>query len=409
LHATQIVSANYHRAAYLLDLDDHVNQRLLTPYREIKVECPLLRDNGTPETFTGFCVQHDNARGPMKGGLRYHPAVDADEVCALASMMTWKTAVVNLPFGGAKGGIVVDPKQLTARELERLTRVFVQRIHDVIGPHEDIPAPDMGTDAQVMGWIVDEYAKFHNWAPGVVTGKPLELGGSLGRESATGRGLVYAAQCLFEEQGRKVSDFTYAIQGFGNVGNWAARLIHELGGKVTAVSDVEGAVRNPAGLDVPALVAHAGRHRGVSDFPGGKPLERDALLAEPADVLVPAALGGVLTAETAPRVKAVYVLEGANGPTDIAADEIFAARRVTVVPDIFANAGGVTVSYFEWVQNLQNYYWDEERVNRELERTMRNAWTGLRAASREFECDLRTAAYVTAIRRVYQATRLRGL
>jgi glutamate dehydrogenase (NAD(P)+) len=344
----------------------------------------------------------------MKGGIRYHPQVDQDEVCALAALMTWKTAVVDLPYGGAKGGIAVDPKELSPGELQRLTRVFTQRIHDVIGPYTDIPAPDMGTNAQTMAWIVDEFQKFHGYSPGVVTGKPVELGGSLGRDAATGRGLLYAAECLFEDLGRKVSDFTYAVQGFGNVGSWAARLIHQAGGKVVAVSDVSGAVRNPAGLDIPALLEHTSSKRTVTGFPGGESFAGHELLAEPCDVLVPAALGDVLTRTTAGAVQARYVIEGANHPTDPEADEILRGKGVTLLPDIYANAGGVTVSYFEWVQNVQQYRWDEDRVNVELRKKMRAAYADLRATRDRYHCDLRTAAFVLAVGRVAQATLLRG-
>jgi glutamate dehydrogenase (NAD(P)+) len=345
----------------------------------------------------------------MKGGIRYHHQVDPDEVNALASLMTWKTAVVNLPYGGAKGGIHCDPTRLSTGEKQRLTRVFVQRLHDVIGPHLDIPAPDMGTNAETMGWIVDEYAKFHGWAPGVVTGKPIELGGSLGRESATGRGLLYATECLFEDLGHRIGDFRYAIQGFGNVGSWAGRLIEEAGGKVTLATDVTGGVARADGLDTRALTAWVRQHGGVRGFPGGDAVPGESFYGADADVLIPAALGGVLTKETAGEVRARFVIEGANHPTDPEADEILARNGVTVLPDIYANAGGVTVSYFEWVQNLQSYAWDEERVNSELRRRMRAAYADLRAARAAHGCDWRTAAFVLAVSRVHQATLLRGV
>ena len=406
---SQAQALYFERAASLLGLDERLKKALLTPYREIKVECPIVRDDGTLASFVGFRVQHDNSRGPMKGGIRYHHQVDIDEVNALAALMTWKTAVVDLPYGGAKGGIAVDPKLLSERELQRLTRVFTQRLSDVIGPYTDVPAPDMGTNAQTMAWIVDEYEKFRGYAPGVVTGKPVELGGSLGRDAATGRGLLFAAECLFEEQGKKVADFTYAVQGFGNVGSWAARLIHESGGKVVAVSDVTGAVRNPAGLDVPALYAHVGKSRSVNGFAGGTAFPAEQLLSETCDVLVPAALGDVLTKATAGAVKAKYILEGANHPTDPEADELLRAKGVTLLPDIYANAGGVTVSYFEWVQNVQQYRWDEDRVNAELKKRMRAAFADLKAVRDQHKCDLRTAAFVLAIGRVAKATQLRGV
>ncbi|HBY61741.1 MAG TPA: glutamate dehydrogenase [Solibacterales bacterium] len=407
--ATEATNRNFHAAARLLGLDDNIVRQLITPLREVKVECNIVRDDGSLATYVGFRVQHDNSRGPMKGGIRYHHEVDPDEVNALASLMTWKTAVAGLPYGGAKGGIAVDPRGLSKLELQRLTRVFVERIHDLIGPSVDIPAPDMGTNAETMGWIVDEYAKFHGWSPAVVTGKPLELGGSLGRESATGRGLLFAAQNLFADAGRKIADFTYAVQGFGNVGSWAARLIHAEGGRVVAVSDVTGAVRNPEGLDIPALVAHVAATGSVAGFPGGLGFDKESILAEPCDVLVPAALGGVLHRQTAPAVRARFILEGANHPTDPDADAILESKGVTVLPDIFANAGGVTVSYFEWVQNTQNFSWDEERVNGELARYMKSAYAALIETAKRHRCSLRTAAFALAVSRVARATALRGL
>jgi len=409
MKATEATNLNFQRAARLLGLDTHVMTQLVTPCREIKVECTLRRDDGSLSTFTGFRVQHDNARGPMKGGIRYHHEVDPDEVNALAALMTWKTAVVNLPYGGAKGGIACDPSKLSEGELQRLTRAFVQKLHDVIGPQTDIPAPDMGTSAQTMGWIVDEYAKFHGWAPGVVTGKPIELGGSLGRDAATGRGLLFAMQCLFEDAGRTVADFTYAIQGMGNVGSWAARLIAAQGGKIVAASDVSGAIRNPAGLDVPALYEYIAANKKLLGFPGGEAFPADNLLFEPCDVLIPAALGGVLTGANAHEVRARYVIEGANHPADPDADEIFARKGIVLLPDIYANAGGVTVSYFEWVQNGQQFYWDEQRVNDELRGVMRSAYGHLKATAQRLQCDLRTAAFALGISRVARATALRGI
>ena len=399
----------FHRAADLLKLNDRQRQFLITPYREIKVECNIVRDDGTLATFVGYRVQHDNSRGPMKGGIRYHHQVDIDEVNALAQLMTWKTAVVDLPYGGAKGGISVDPKTLSQAELQRLTRVFTQKLADVIGPYSDIPAPDMGTNAQTMAWIVDEFSKFKGYAPGVVTGKPVELGGSLGRDAATGRGVLFAAESLFADIGKQVKDFTYAVQGFGNVGSWAARLIHAAGGKVTAVSDVGGAVRNPAGLDIPKLFEFVKETKGVKGFPGGEDMSADELLYSPVDVLIPAALGDVLTAKNADRVQAKVIIEGANHPTDIEADAILQKKGVTMLPDIFANAGGVTVSYFEWVQNVQMYRWDEEKVNGELRKVMTKAYADLKATRAKYNCDWRTAAFTMAVERVGQAALMRGL
>jgi glutamate dehydrogenase (NAD(P)+) len=323
--------------------------------------------------------------------------------------MTWKTAVANLPYGGAKGGIAVDPATLSQVEKQRLTRAFVQKLHDLIGPQTDIPAPDMGTNAETMAWIVDEYSKFHGWSPGVVTGKPLEIGGSLGREAATGRGVLYAAECLFQSLGRSVGDFTYAIQGFGNVGSWAARLIAEAGGSIRFVSDAFGAVANDRGLDIPALQAHVLNTKTVKGFAGGESVSPDAFFGFDADVLVPAALGGVLNKTTAPEVRAKFILEGANHPTDPDADSILAQKGVTVLPDIYANCGGVTVSYFEWVQNLQSFYWDEDRVNEELRRRMRTAFSDISAFQAKYRCTLRQAAFALAVSRVQRATQLRGV
>ncbi|HKA88160.1 MAG TPA: Glu/Leu/Phe/Val dehydrogenase dimerization domain-containing protein, partial [Haliangiales bacterium] len=285
----------------------------------------------------------------------------------------------------------------------------VDKLHDVIGPHHDVPAPDMGTNAQTMAWIVDEYAKFHGWQPGVVTGKPIELGGSLGRDAATGRGLLYAAECVLGDQGKTVAGHAVAIQGYGNVGGWAARLFAAAGATIVAVSDSSGAIRRPGGLDIAALDAHVAQNRGVTGFTGGDACPGDAILAAECDILIPAALGGVLTKATAPEVRAAIVLEGANHPTDPDADEILTKKGVLVVPDIYANAGGVTVSYFEWVQNLAQHYWDEDRVDGELARVMRKAWGDLTAAARTHRCDLRTAAFALAIARVARATALRGV
>lgn len=405
---TDATNSYFHAAADLLQIPDRERYAMITPYREIKVECGFNRDDGSLATVVGYRIQHDNNRGPMKGGIRFHPQVDLGEVNALASLMTWKTAVVDLPFGGAKGGIAVDPKSLSPAELQRLTRTFTQKLQDVIGPYSDIPAPDMGTNAQTMAWMADEYAKFHGFAPAVVTGKPVELGGSLGRDAATGRGLLFATECLFESVGRKVSDFTYAIQGFGNVGSWAARLFQAAGGRIVAVSDVTGGVRHRAGLDIPALLRHVAEAKTVQGFPGGESFPGDDILTEPVDVLIPAALGGVLMGGNAAQVQARYVIEGANHPTDPDADALFAERGITVLPDIYANAGGVTVSYFEWAQNIQQYRWEEARVNTELQRTMRAAFQGLEAVRQKYGCSLRTAAFVVAVDRVVRATRLRG-
>ncbi len=404
------VNYYFRKAARIMDLSAHVERMLVTPFREVKVDVSITLDNGELGTFIGYRVQHDNSRGPMKGGLRYHPTVDMDEAQGLASLMTWKTAVVNLPYGGAKGGIAVDPSRLTPREQERLTRRFVQQIHDIIGPHRDIPAPDVNTNAQVMAWIMDEYSRMHGFSPAVVTGKPLDLFGSKGREEATGRGAVMALEEYLRDAGRgEVRGKTFAVQGFGNVGSWTCRFLHDKGGRVVAVGDAGGAVRNREGLDVTALAEHVGVARTVKGFAGGEPISGEDVLLLDVDVLVPAALGGVITDANAADVRATMVLEAANAPVTPRADEILHERGVTVLPDIYVNAGGVTVSYFEWVQNIQQFTWEEDRITTELARHMREAYATLARVARERKVSLRTAAFIVAIGRVGRATVLRGV
>jgi len=397
---------NVLRAARALDLSDWQVLELNTPRRELKVELNLRRADGTYSTFVGFRVQHDNARGPMKGGLRYDPRVDPDEVNALASLMTWKTAVMGLPYGGAKGGINCDPRSLTRDELQRLTRDFTDELADFIGPKTDIPAPDMGTNAETMGWIVDQYSKYHGWSPGVITGKPISLGGSQGRTAATGRGCLFALLNVLSDRGDSIEGKAIAIQGFGNVGSWAARLMSEAGGKIVAVSDVTGGLRNPEGLDVDALCRYVEGNRGVQGFKGGEDFPGDELLTTECEVLVPAAMESVITRDNAEAIRATIIIEGANGPTTPEADEILRSKGVTIVPDCYANGGGVTVSYFEWVQNLQQFSWSEERVNLELRSVMDRAWSDLKAQAGE-DGDLRLAAFKLALSRVLEATNLR--
>ncbi|XP_075111256.1 glutamate dehydrogenase A-like isoform X2 [Nicotiana tabacum] len=334
--------------------------------------------------------------------------VELDEVNALAQLMTWKTAVANIPYGGAKGGIGCTPKDLSLSELERLTRVFTQKIHDLIGINTDVPAPDMGTNAQTMAWILDEYSKFHGHSPAIVTGKPIDLGGSLGREAATGRGAVYATEALLAEYGMNIKDLTFAIQGFGNVGAWAGKIIHERGGKVIAVSDITGAIKNPNGLDIPALLSHREKTGKLTDFAGGDVMNSDELLTHECDVLIPCALGGVLNRENADHVKAKFIIEAANHPTDPDADEILSKKGVVILPDIYANAGGVTVSYFEWVQNIQGFMWDEEKVNAELKKYMTRAFHNLKSMCHSHNCNLRMGAFTLGVNRVARATQLRG-
>ncbi|MBA0761666.1 hypothetical protein Gotri_024282, partial [Gossypium trilobum] len=418
---------NFRLASRLLGLDSKLEKSLLIPFREIKVECTIPKDDGTLATYVGFRIQHDNARGPMKGGIRYHPEVEPDEVNALAQLMTWKTAVADIPYGGAKGGIGCNPRDLSKSELERLTRVFTQKIHDLIGIHTDVPAPDMGTNAQTMAWILDEYSKFHGHSPAVVTGKPIDLGGSLGREAATGRGVVYATEALLAEYGKSIKGMTFGIQGFGNVGSWASRLIHEKGGKVIAVSDITGALKNPNGIDIPELLKHKEATGSLKSFNGGDSMDPNELLVHECDVLIPCALGGVLNRlgsiaehlgpinycvvccmENAADVKAKFIIEAANHPTDPEADEILSKKGVIILPDIYANAGGVTVSYFEWVQNIQGFMWDEEKVNQELKKYMTKAFHNIKNMCQSHDCNLRMGAFTLGVNRVARATILRG-
>lgn len=408
MNALAATNRNFKRAARLLALDSKLEKSLLIPFREIKVECTIPKDDGTLASYVGFRVQHDNARGPMKGGIRYHPEVDPDEVNALAQLMTWKSAVANIPYGGAKGGIGCDPRSLSLSELERLTRVFTQKIHDLIGVHIDVPAPDMGTNSQTMAWILDEYSKFHGYSPAIVTGKPVDLGGSLGRDAATGRGVMFATEALLAEYGKSISDQRFVIQGFGNVGSWAAELIHEKGGKIVAVSDISGAIKNSNGLDIPALMKHTKTNGVVKGFEAADSVDPKTLLLEDCDVLIPAALGGVLNRENASEVKAKFVIEAANHPTDPEADEILCKKGVVVLPDIYANSGGVTVSYFEWVQNIQGFMWDEQKVNTELKNYMTSAFQHLKEMCKIHDCDLRMGAFTLGVNRVARATLLRG-
>ena len=394
----------FNQAADVLGVSDTLREIILSPRRIVKVEIVIQNDEKRLQHYYGFRVQHNTARGPMKGGLRYHPTVDEDHSSALANLMTWKTAVVNLPYGGAKGGINCDPSQMSERELNDVTRAFVEQIKDVIGPTVDIPAPDVNTNAKVMGWIMDEYSKYKGFSPGVVTGKPLHLFGSEGREEATGRGVMYALDEALRDEKKSLTDVTIAVQGFGNVGSNAARLIAEQGGKVVAVADHLGGVSNAEGLDIPKLVEHSRKERTVKGFSGGDAFESAEVITWDADVLIPAALVYAITKENAGDVRASIIVEGANGPTSPEASEILARKGVTVVPDILANAGGVTVSYFEWAQNIQQFQWEIDRINSELEKVMRKAYASVRDVARERKIDLRTAAFVLGLRRVGRAS-----
>jgi glutamate dehydrogenase (NAD(P)+) len=404
----EAVNFQFDCAARRLELPDHLQVALKTPYREVMVEIPLLDDEGRITTFHGYRVQHNNARGPMKGGLRYHPEVDLDEARALASLMTWKTAVVDIPYGGAKGGIDLDPRTVTSAQLERITRTFIERIHQFIGPNEDIPAPDVNTTPQVMAWIVDEYSKFRGFTPAVVTGKPLEVGGSPGRNSATGRGVALIAARAAADAGLDLDGATVAVQGFGNVGSWSAHFLAEMGARIVGVSDVEGAVVGD-GLDVDRLREITAGGDSVVAYDGGERATNAELLELDVDILVPAALGDVIHKWNARHVKARLIVEGANAPTTPAADALLEERGITVVPDILANAGGVTVSYFEWVQNLQQFRWTASKVDEELRSIMETAYDAVRDMAREHRVSLRTAAFMVAIRRVAAAVRVRGV
>jgi len=393
----------FHKAADALGLSDKIRTILLTPRRSIKVEIAIEGEDGELQVYNGYRVQHNNARGPMKGGLRYHPAMDEDHAGALANLMTWKTAVVDVPYGGAKGGINCDPRSMSERDLFAVTTRFVEHMKDVIGPTLDIPAPDVNTNAKVMGWIMHEYSKYAGFSPAVVTGKPLDLFGSEGRNAATGRGVMDVLAAALEEKGKTFQDVTVAVQGFGNVGSNAALLIAGQGARIVAVADHTGGVAKDDGLDVPALDAWVSEHGGVKGFPGGDAFENSEIITWNADVLLPAALEDAIHKDNAADVKASIIVEGANGPTTPEADQILNEKGVLIIPDILANAGGVTVSYFEWAQNIQQFKWDEERVNAELDKKMIKAFNSVRQVATEFKVDMRTAAFVLAIRRVGKA------
>jgi len=396
------------KAAGVLELSQRIEDHLIAPEREVAVQVSTTLDNGQVATYRGFRVQHKNVRGPFKGGLRYHPTVDMDDARTLASLMTWKTAVLDVPYGGGKGGIDCDPGDLSEGEQERLTRKFIQKIHEIIGPQTDIPAPDVNTGPQVMAWIMDEYAKFHGFAPAVVTGKPVHLSGSLGRDAATGRGVSIATREYFRRLGEELAGKRFVVQGFGNVGAHLARLFHEAGARVVGVADGSGALRDDRGLDVPALIAHRAEHGTVKGFAADE-LARDEILYLPCDVLVPAALGNVITADNAGDIRAGLIVEAANAPVTPEAHDHLEGRGVHVLPDILANAGGVTVSYFEWVQNIQQFRWTEEQVNAQLEDMMQRACGKVFDIAKERDVDFRTAAFIVGLGRVAQAMVTRGI
>ncbi|WP_218927173.1 glutamate dehydrogenase GdhB [Halosimplex pelagicum] len=398
----------YHAANYL-DIDSHIVERLKYPKKVHEVTIPIERDDGTVEVFTGYRAQHDSVRGPYKGGLRYHPDVTRDECVGLGMWMTWKCAVMDLPFGGAKGGVAVNPKELSAEEKERLTRRFAQELRDNIGPKQDIPAPDMGTDPQTMAWLMDAYSMQEGeTTPGVVTGKPPVVGGSEGREEAPGRSVAIITQLACEYYDQQLEDTTVAIQGYGSVGANAARLLDEWGATIVAISDVNGAMYEPDGIDTASVPSHDEEPEAVTTY-ADTVISNEELLTLDVDVLIPAALGNVITKENAEAIAADLVVEGANGPTTSTADSILAERDVAVIPDILANAGGVTVSYFEWLQDINRRAWSLERVNDELEAEMQAAWDAVRSEFEQRDVTWRDAAYIVALSRIAEAHEARGL
>jgi glutamate dehydrogenase (NAD(P)+) len=397
-------------AARVMNLDPGVHEILSDPRRALEVTMPVRMDDGSITVFKGYRVHHNTSRGPSKGGIRYHPAVTLDEVKALAMWMTWKCAVVGIPFGGAKGGVVVDPHALSRGELERLTRRYAYEILPFIGPERDIPAPDLGTDEQIMAWIMDTYSTREGFSvPGVVTGKPMSIGGSAGRRMATARGVMYITLATLKHLGMSVEDARVVVQGFGNVGGGTVQLLHEQGCKVIGVSDEKGGIRNPRGLSPQGLLAIRARGGSVSDYEGGEPVTNEELLELGCDVLIPAAIEGQITDENAERIRASVIVEAANGPTIPEADDILEDRGIKVVPDILANAGGVTVSYFEWVQDLQAYYWHEDEVNNRLRMIMEQSYADVLSVAEEHKVPMRTAATVLGVSRVAEAHQLRGL
>jgi glutamate dehydrogenase (NAD(P)+) len=404
----EIVNHWFGVAAERLDMPEDLATVLRTSYREVQVQLPLRLSDGKIHVFSGFRVQHNGARGPYKGGIRYHPEVDLDEVRALAALMSWKTAIASVPYGGAKGGVNVPARELSPEEIEQLTRSFIDKIDHVIGPTRDIPAPDVNTDSQVMAWMMDEYGKLHGHTPACVTGKPIALGGSYGREAATGRGLVYCFREAAPQLGLTPPQTRVVVQGYGNVGSWAARIMQQLGCKVVAVSDHSGAIRDATGIDCEHLSRHMAEGGALVEYDKADVIETEDFLATECDVFIPAALGGMIHADNAHLINARMVLEGANSPTTPRADEILDDRDILVIPDVLANAGGVIVSYFEWVQNLQHFRWDEREVNDKLGTIMRRSYREVSGRARRDDVSLRVAAYAVGIERVLEAARTRG-
>jgi glutamate dehydrogenase (NAD(P)+) len=410
LNAFQNALAQFDKAVAHLNLERGIVELLRRPKRELTVNFPVKMDSGDIHIFTGFRVHHSTVLGATKGGIRFHQDVTLDEVRALAMWMTWKCSLMGLPYGGAKGGVVVDPRTLSVRELEALTRRYATEISVLMNPQGDVPAPDVGTTGQIMAWIMDTYSMHQGYSmPAVVTGKPVEIGGSLGRNEATGRGVIYAVREAAKHLHLPVEGATVAVQGFGNVGSISARTAHEMGMKVVAVTDVTGGAYNPKGLDLPALIQHAAATRSVAGFPGADTITNEELLALKVDVLIPAALENQITSGNADKVQCKVLAEGANGPTTPEADDLLNAKGVFIIPDILCNGGGVVVSYLEWVQDLQAFFWEEEEISRHLERHVTKAFRRVVAEAEKRRIDNRTAAQVLAIQRVAEVTLIRGI
>ncbi|RIK64580.1 MAG: glutamate dehydrogenase [Planctomycetota bacterium] len=408
------VIRQFNKATTLMGLDPNIGKILSKPQNEITVNFPVKMDDGRVEVFTGYRVQHNSALGPFKGGLRYHPSVDIDEVRALAAWMTWKTALTHIPFGGAKGGIQIDPSRYSSDELQRISRRFTYALGDNIGPEYDIPAPDVNTNPQIMAWILDTYLSTipphaRQNCTHVVTGKPVVSGGSLGRDKATGQGIVFLIEQWAEDKGLDLSNATYTLQGYGNVGSWAARLLKPHGSRLIAVEDHTGAVANPAGIDADHLYEHVRAKGGVRGYPSATPIDHVALLKTKADIFIPAAMESQITAVTAPLLDVKLVAEGANGPTDIEGDNLLQQRRIDVLPDFLCNSGGVIVSYFEWLQNKRSEYWDLDEVDAKLKKQILKAYRAVRDAAGQFQTDWRTAAYIVAIRHIETVYKERGI
>ena len=403
-----IVQHYFEGAADRLGLADDLRVVFWTPYREVTVQIPVKLSDDKIHVFSGYRIQHNGARGPYKGGIRFHPDVDVDEVRALASLMTWKTAIAGVPFGGAKGGVNCPADKLEPSEVQKIARSFMDKIEKVLGPTRDIPAPDVNTNAQVMAWLMDEYGKLHGHTPAICTGKPIALEGSYGREAATGRGCVYMFREAAPHLGLSPADTTFVVQGYGNVGSWAARIMQQLGSTMIGVSDANGAIRSDEGIDANALDDHIKKGGLITEFEGVDSIDPDDLLAIPCDVFIPAALGGMIHEGNADRMECKVIVEGANSPTTPAADDILRDKGTYTIPDVMANAGGVVVSYFEWVQNLQHFRWDEREVNDKLGNIMRRAFREVSARAKEEGIDLRQAAYLVGIERVVEAAQTRG-